>query len=720
MDAERLKRIQSLFLAAADLPLPERDAFLKTACGDDTELAADVLSLLREDSQTGSVLDGEVADVARQMFGHTAEPLFSGEFGPYRLREILGEGGMGVVYLAERQDLHSLVAIKILRDAGLSPARRERFASEQRTLALLNHPAIARFYDANVLADGTPWFVMEYVEGVPITEFCLEHRPSLDERLRLFRRVCEAVQYAHEHAVIHRDLKPSNILVRPDGAVKLLDFGIAKQLESHAPPEETRTALRMMTVAYASPEQIRGQRVGVSADVYALGVILYELLTGHLPFDLSGRSVAEVERLILEQGPEKPSLTVRRKGAPAAVSASRSSWADLDVLGLTAMHKDVQRRYRSVEAFIRDIDHYLNGEPLEARPDTRGYRIGKFVRRNRRAVGATVAAVAITATLVIFFTVRLAIAKNTAVAAWVRTQRMQEFMLNLIEGGDKSAGPAGDLRVVTIIDRGVKEAQTLRREPAVQAALYMMLGGVYQRLGNLGQADFLLTAALKQREALFGSASPEVTESLVALGLLRVEQARLREAEQLVREGLDLTRRIRPQNDGALGLATTALGKVLEAEGSYDKAIPVLQQAVAIEYRLAPQSPELADAVKELADTQFYAGHYSDCENLTRQALAIHRRLFGDKHPLVGDDLIDLGAVQFERGHYSDFERFYRQALDIHQAWYGKDNPAAATTLSMLGRALVFENRFDEATSLMQSALAIQERAYSSSHPPDR
>jgi serine/threonine-protein kinase len=381
------------------------------------------------------------------------------------------------------------------------------------------------------------------------------------------------------------------------------------------------------------------------------------------------------------------------------------------------MHKDVQRRYRSVEALIRDIDHYLKGEPLEARPDTWGYRLSKFVGRNRRAVGATAAVVTVVAALVIFFTVRLAIAKNTAIAAVVRAQRVQEFMLNLVEGGDKSVGPAGDLRVVTIIDRGVKEAQTLRREPAVQAALYMTLGGVYQRLGNLTQADSLLTAALKQREAVFGPENPEVAESLIALGLLRVDQARLREAEQFVRQGLDITHRIRPQNDASLARATTALGKVLEAEGSYDKAIPVLRQAMEIESRLAPQSQDLADAIKELADTQFYAGHYSECENLTRQALAIHRRQFGEKHPLVADDLINLGAVQFERGHYTDAEQFYRQALLIHQAWYGKDNPATASTLSMLGRALVFENRFDEALDLMHRSLAIQERAYGPSHP---
>ncbi len=285
---------------------------------------------------------------------------------------------MGVVYLAERTDLGSLVAIKVLRDAWLSPARRERFASEQRTLAQLNHPSIRRLYDADTLDDGTPWFVMEYVEGIPLTEYCREHRCSIDERLQLFRAVCEAVQYAHQRAVIHRDLKPSNILVKPDGTVRLLDFGIAKQLESLEAPlgktDQTMTGLRLMTPAYAAPEQIRGDGVGIHTDVYSLGVILYELLAGQLPFDLSKLTPGEAETVIVGREPEKPSAvaneTTKLPGANSgATSASKTAWADLDVLCLTAMHKDTQRRYQSVEALTRDIDHYLRGEPLEARPD---------------------------------------------------------------------------------------------------------------------------------------------------------------------------------------------------------------------------------------------------------------------------------------------------------------------------------------------------------------
>jgi serine/threonine protein kinase/Tfp pilus assembly protein PilF len=685
MDTARLKRIQGLFLEAADRPEAERSAFLETVCGDDADLRADVLSLLQEDASGGSLLDGDVSQVARHILNESPGTHPPKELGPYRLLRLLGEGGMGVVYLAERADLGSQVAIKILRDAWLSPARRERFAAEQRTLAQLNHPSIARLYDADTLPDGTPWFVMEYVEGVSIAAYCRAHQCSIEEGLRLFRSVCEAVQYAHGHAIIHRDLKPSNILVKSDGSVSLLDFGIAKQLESlHQPVEQTRTELRLMTPAYAAPEQLRGERVGVFTDVYALGVILYELLTGSLP--------------LAEQEPDKPSLPGRE----------RAGWSvDLDVLCLTAMHKDVQRRYRSVEALIRDIDHYLAGEPLEARADTWRYRIGKFVRRNRRLVAVAMLTVAAVATMIVFFTVRLATARNTAVAAVARMQRVQQFMLNLFAGGDKSAGPAEGLRALTLIDRGVKEAQALKGEPELQSELYLTLGGIDQKLGNLAQADMLLNAAQASRKP----------ESLVALGLLRVDQARLDEAEALIREGLAKATAARPRNDQAIAKATAALGKVLESKGSYDKAIPVLEQAVKLESGPGSTPLDLAATLKELADTHFYAGHYDLCESLTERTLAIHRQALGERHPLVADDYINLGAVQFERGRYAEAERWYRQALDVNEVWYGHDNPETASTLSMLGRALVFEKRYDEAVNLVEQALAIQEHVYGVSHP---
>ncbi len=714
--------MQQLFHDVAERPAADRRAYLESVSGDDAALVAEVLSLLEADSEGHALLERSLGDVARDVLdGGVPAALRAARFGPYRIIDVLGEGGMGVVYRAVRDDLASVAALKILRDAWLSPARRERFASEQRTLAQLNHPSIAHLYDANSLPDGTPWFVMEYVEGVPLTEYCQAHGSSIAERIRLFRAVCEAVLHAHTHAIIHRDLKPSNILVKDDGAVKLLDFGIAKHLETlDSSADQTRTGLRLMTPAYAAPEQIRGDRVGLHTDVYSLGIILYELLTGRLPFDLTHRTPSEAEQVISEYQAVKPSAVARatasHAGAPAE-STSRVSWADLDVLCLTAMHKDPERRYRTVEALIRDIDHYLDGEPLDARPDSIRYRMGKFVRRNTRAVAATLLAVATIIGIVAFYTIRVATARNAAVAEAARAQRIQGFMLNLFQGGDQEAGPAESLRVVTLVDRGVQEAGSLVGEPRVQAELLATLGGIEQQLGNLDRADSLLTAARDQRMALLGPAHPEVAESDVALGLLRSDQARFNDAEQLVRQGLAASRTELAPEHPVVARATAALGHVLVERGAYDSAVPILEEAVRIYSAPGTVTPALANSLYELANTHFYLGHWAIADSLTRQVLAMSRALHGDKHPAVAEDLINLGAIQFEAGHYGEAERYFREALEINRGWYGQDSHVTASTLTMLGRALVREERYDEAVTTLEQSLAIQERVFGPVHP---
>ncbi|MEO7084832.1 MAG: serine/threonine-protein kinase [Gemmatimonadaceae bacterium] len=569
---------------------------------------------------------------------------------------------------------------------------------------------------ADTLDDGTPWFVMEYVEGVPITDYCASHERSIDARLRLFRQVCEAVQYAHASLVIHRDLKPSNILVSNDGSVKLLDFGIAKQIDGlDERTDKTRTGMRLMTPAYAAPEQLAGHTVGVRTDVYALGVILYELLAGRMPFELADRTPGQVETIITTVEPERPSSMAKK--ATTAPSAPSAAWADLDVLCLTAMHKDPLRRYASVEALVRDVDHYAKCEPLEARPDSARYRIGKFVTRHRAAVASTAAVFVLVTGLIAFYTVRLTSARNTAVTQAARAERVQNFTLDLFEGGDKTVGPSDTLKVVALVDRGLEKARSLDAEPATQAELYLTLGGIYQKLGNLGRADSLIQLALDKRRALLGPTHPDVAEALVTLGGLRIDQAKFDDAERLIRTGVSIADNALPTGAPARIRATAALGRVLQERGAYDKAIPILQDVVDQNTAAAAPATDVAASMSALADANFYAGHYEISDSLNTRVLTMYKAAYGPRHPLVADILINLGATQHERGNYTKAEAFDRDALAITRAFYGDQHYKTADNLTMLGRALVFESRFDDANAVLRQALAIKERVYGPVHP---
>jgi serine/threonine-protein kinase len=722
VDDGRWQNILDLFHTAVNLPAEQQEDAVRAACSEES-VVGEVLRLLAHDREEAGLLDLPVTELARETLAGGAGDLTEGrQIGPYRTERVLGEGGMGTVLLATRADLGTKVAIKVLRDAWISPARRKRFALEQRTLARLNHPNIARLLDADTLETGAPYFVMEYVDGVPLDTYCAGRNLTAPEVLRLFKRVCEAVQYAHQNMVIHRDLKPSNILVAPDGTVKLLDFGIAKQInDMDMPVDRTRTGLRMLTPAYASPEQVTGEAAGVGGDVYSLGVILYQLLTGRLPYDASGRTPAEALDVILRSDPVKPSLVARRVRQREGRNRPQDSggvlgWDDLDVLCLTAMHRDPAKRYGSVEALLRDIDRYLRAEPLEARPDKLGYRFGKFVRRNRMAVAAGACAAVLMIAISLYFAVRLAAERNTALSEAAKAQRIQAFMLNLFQGGDEEAGPAQDLRVLTLLDRGVQEAGALGRDPALQAELYETLGGIYHKLGQLDRAEQLLKRALERRRAVTQD-DQALAGTLVALGLLRVDQARLDEGEKMVRDGLQLAERSLAPGHPHIASALDALGRVLEEKGDYDEAASVLERAVRIRSARESEDSLLAGSQYGLANVHFYAGRYKESELLNRRVLELNRRTFGPGHPKVAEALINLGAIQQDLGHYAEAERLHREALVINRSFYGENHFRTASNLTLVARALVFQKRLDEASALLRQAVAIQERVFGADHP---
>ena len=655
-----------------------------------------------------SVLDCDIFDLADQVLDVFPEEIPIEDFGPYHLLEVIGKGGMGEVFLAEDKAAGRRVAIKFLRNVWSDPELHRHFTREIQMLAKLEHPHIARLYDVGVHPNGTPYSVLEYVEGKPLDQYCRERQCSLEARIRLFRSVCEAVQYAHSRAVVHLDLKPSNVLVKEDGTPMLLDFGIARHLENLDQPVD-QTQLRF-TPAYAAPEQIRREPVGTYTDVYALGVILYELLAGKHPYAVEGCTPSEIEAIVIgEREAEKPSASARR------VKANKSAWNDLDVLCLRAMKKDIASRYPSVVELSQDVDHYLRGEPLKARPDKLAYRVGKFLRRNRRVVLASAMTLTLIAVTITFFTISVAKSRDAALSEAGR-QRIQQFMLSLF-GGDYNAAPAGDMRVVDMLDRGVEKAQLLKSEPAVQAELYEWLGGIYHSLGKLDRSDSLLQAGLEKRKSVFGSDSTRVADSLVILAILRIDQARFAEAEQFLREAVAIDRRHLLPNDPKLGNALSSLGSELLHRGANAEAIKTLDEAVRIQSVPGAEKADLAESLTYLATTHKILGHDAVAEPLYRRVLALDRQIYGDRHPSVGEDFANLGQLQEQMGLYAEAEKNARQAIEIVQAWYGKDHIEVAIDSEGLAGTLICEHKYDEAARLLEPALKTVERDMGNGSP---
>jgi serine/threonine-protein kinase len=663
-----------------------------------------------EDNLTERIFNRDAFEIADQMLGSAStEPIRPNDFDPYRFlpdRDPLGSGAMGDVWLAKEEGVDRLVAIKLLRRTSEPDVWASR---EIKRLGALEHQLIARLYNHGVLQDGTPWLAMEYVEGESLDKYCRARSCSIRERLALFHEVCEAVQYAHLRGIIHGDLKPSNIRVTNDGQPKLLDFGLAEQFQNTDGTVTQSPAALGFTPAYASPEQFRGEPVGVYVDVYALGAILYELLAGTPLFDTSNSAYAEIERLqTSERKPDPPSAAA----LGSAGGVTKAEWRDLDAICLHAMESGIQRRYSSVEALIQDLDRFKSCEPVKARlPYTWSYRPAKFLRRNRVAAFVALIVVLAAAGMASFYTLRLARERDKARTEAARSQRIAEFMQDLFQGGDDEVGPAKDLKVVTILDKAVKETQALTRDPKVQADFLQSLGTVYESLGELDPADKLLRSALQLDRKIYGPDHEQVADTLLKTAVLRQDQGQLAESERLIRESLAMFQRHLPKNDPSVLSATILLGSMLEQRGAYDQAIQTLNQVLPFVSGKEGTKKGLANCIGLLANAYFYLGDNQRSDALNRQALDIDKELHGDRHPDVADDYVNLGQIQTRWGHYGEAEKYFRLALDIKRWWFGKDSPQTADIATYVGQALEYQGRDAEAEPLLKEALAVLQSA---------
>jgi eukaryotic-like serine/threonine-protein kinase len=726
---DRWRRVEAIFEEVVSLPTAEREERLADLCGGDEELRREVTSLLAADAGAEDFL--ETPPVPADAL---PPPSAVGQrLGPYLVERKLGEGGMGVVYLAARADgeVRQRVAIKVFGYGAERSDLLPRFRAERQILASLDHPNIARFLDGGTTPEGLPYLVMEYVDGLPIDRYCDQSRLDVDARIDLFRQVCAAVQTAHQSLVVHRDIKPSNILVTADGVPHLLDFGIAKLLSGTPLPEAAETTLggrRLMTPQYASPEQVEGKPITTASDVYSLGVLLYLLLTGRLPYRLDRDSrLGAVEQAVLEQRPERPSTAVSHTAPTAPAEAvqsrrlARTLSGDLDNIVLMALRKEPQRRYASVELLSEDLRRYREGMPVRARPATLGYRASKFVRRHRLEVGLAAGVFLLVLGLAVAMTVqavRLARQRDEIRRERDKAVAVAGLLEKLFAVSDPGEARGQSVTAREILDQGAARIQTeLKGQPEVQAALAVTIGKAYHGLGLNDRALPLLEKSLELRTRVFGPEHPQVAESLEALGTLTAARGDFDGAEALHRRALEMRRKLLGPDDPAVAESMNSLATDLLVKAKHDEAEPLFRGALDINRRhFGNDHEEVATNLANFGLLEKQRRHFPEAEALDRQALAILHHLYGSAHPMIATGLNNLAVVQTERGDLAGAEVSYREALAVSHRVYGEEHPEIALELNNLAALLMQKGDNTGAEALFRQSLAIRRKMLGPEH----
>ncbi len=750
--------MRSLFDSACELDHDKRQPWLRRACDNDASMLSELQSLLDAHDSAPSHFETPVFQLSHHSPAPGDDPtlLIGAHLGPYEITRFIASGGMGHVFAARRADdqYDKIVAIKLIRQDVMNGAMVRRFQRERQALATFDHPHVARLLDAGVSAEGCPYFVMEYVEGRTITDVCREDHLDIDARLELFLQVCDAVQCAHENLIVHCDLKPSNILVSDDGACKLLDFSIAK-LVNQKPNDAigVTTAGRHMTPAYASPEQILGEPINTRTDIYMLGVVLYELLTDVHPFHGAHRPLYELERIICEIDPDRPSAVLARAAQDsdsqtlrASIQRRRRLAGDLDAIVLKAMRRSAEERYRSVEQFANDIRHHLQGRPIEARPQTTIYRLHRFVKRNRGATIATLLAVVamLGGTIGMSLLYRVATTQRTsAIAARElaekqaqladaeshRSAAVVEFLQSMMTAADPSQNGI-DVKVVDVLKAAsANMAAELADDPALESAIHSAIGKTYAGLGLYADAMTHLRRAL-DIESRFAEQVPEDehvarcrSERLAGahreLGAVCYEAGQLDDALQYARKALDISRGYSGAESAATAQDLNNLASIHRARGELDRALALLEESAEIRERVCgPVSLELAESLNNLGSALRARGDFAGAETLGRRVLEIRRAQLPEDHPTIAQSLDNLGVILAQQNRIDEAIELVRQATSIYRRVHPEGHPDLATNLLNLGSLLCLRGKFAEALEYFDDASSQRTRFFDASSAP--
>ena len=738
LDAERWDRAARIAEELFDVPVEEHSARLAQLAADDPSLRELAIRMLNADREQRSLLDRGLEGVAaialtgEESDGNRDADLAGRRIGPYRLQRLLGRGGMGIVYLAERDDgqYRMQVALKLLPLGVHTPETRRRFLAERQVLANLAHPNVARLLDGGIAEDGTPYFAMEHVEGSALDAHCDEHRLPVHDRLELFRAVCQAVQYAHQNLVVHRDLKPSNILIDRTRGVKLLDFGIAKLLEEGEDPDrpETRTAHRLLTPRFAAPEQLTGGAVTTATDVYALGVVLFELLTGRSPYRAHGHDVRAMEHEIVADEPLRPSQAVLRmpdEDARTAAAARgttpdrlrRALEGDLDRVVLKALEKEPARRYATAQALEDDIRRHLGGEMITARHHGIRYRASRFAKRHR--VWVVVAAVMLV-TLVSGLAAALsqaAVARRERDAAQreaARAERVSDFLVDIFRAADPEETPRDSITARDVLDRARQRMTTeLAADPATLATFMDAMSRTYRSLGVHGVGRELADSALAIRERLLVPRPADILASLLTAGNAANAQGNRAAAESLYRRAVVMAEELHGPDHPELARPLTLLGQVVEqppgdsSASLHRRALQVLRPTTDAEHRILT-----AAVMNSLGLNLHSRARYAEAESLYQQAVAIQRDMLGEGHPTTLTTLSNQAWVRQLAGDLTGAAATHEEILAARRATYGDRHLITARSLAALAEVVYLQGNYDSAATLNRQVLVIRGEHY--------
>jgi len=721
---------------ALEMDDSHRETWLSSQASENPALVARLRPLLQKHAELAKegFMEGNPAAEAlppHNLAGHVV--------GPYVLLSQIGQGGMGSVWLAERNDgrFQRKVAVKFINLALIGQASEERFRREGAILGRLEDPHIAELIDAGVSADGFPYLVLEYVDGLPIDQYCDRAKLDIAARIRLFLQVTSALAHAHANLIVHRDLKPSNVLVSKSGEVKLLDFGIAKLIET-GDSDKALTALtapggQVLTPEFAAPEQITGAPVTTATDVYALGVLLYLLLTGQHPAGPNLQSPAQLVKAIVDTEPRRLSEIVTSASTdPKTVldnavqrtttpdKLQRLLRGDLDTVVAKALKKDPRERYSSVTEFAEDLRRYLLHKPITARPDTFAYRARKFVRRNRAVVTlASLAILAVTggliATLLQARTIRRE--RDTALQERNHALRVTEFVTGIFKLSDPLQARGKNTTVREVLDKASGQIEkNLSQDPVTRAQMMYVMGEVYDNLGAPQKAESLTTEALNIQTKLLGPDDPDTLTSKSLLGVVFVEEGRYAEAEKLQQECLAArTRVLGPEHIDTLR-SMRRLAGVFGWEGRLEEAQDLLRRALAIQRRaLGPEHPETLMSANSLVTfiiAEADKTKYAEAETVQRNALEIERRVFGLEHPDTLNAMLSMAEILRLEQRYPDAENISRETLAIKRRVLGPEHGDTLTQAGELASILANEGRYQESEQLYRETRDVQERVY--------